>query len=167
MKAILRTHGTTFTVSLFLVTAISGTFLFFHVASGTFHTMHEWLAMALLLPVAFHVWKNWGGLKQYFRRKTIYLPLVATLVAGAAFVVPTLTGPASGGNPMRVATRAIANGTVAQVAPLFNLTPDALSQRLAAKGYKVTSADQPLAAIARASGKEAGPELMAAIANPK
>ena len=165
MQQLLRTHGTTFTIGLFLVSGISGVFLFFHVASGAFREMHEWLSMLLLVPVAVHVWKNWGGFKQYFKRKTIYLPLVACLVAGAGFAVPALTGPSSGGNPMRAAMQAVSNGTVAQVAPLYHLTPEALSQRLTAKGYKVSSTAQTLAEIAKASGRNAGPDLMAAIAN--
>jgi len=164
MKKLLKTHGTTFTVGLFLVSTVSGVFLFFHVASPTFHAMHEWLSMLLILPVAFHVWKNWTAFKTYFKRRTIAVPLALSIIAGATFAYPSLTVPSSGGNPMRAAINAVESGTITQIAPLYELTPEALSERLAAKGYTVASADQTLTEIARASGKKPGRELLAAIA---
>ncbi|MCB2100249.1 MAG: DUF4405 domain-containing protein [Rhodobacterales bacterium] len=163
MTKFLKTHGTTLTFALFLVSTVSGVFLFFHVLSPVFHGMHEWLSMVLLVPVAVHVWKNWTAFAGYFRRKTVYVPLVLSLLAGAVFAYPALTAP-GGGNPARAAVGALQRGTVAQVAPLFQLTPEALRDRLAAKGYTVTSLDQSLAEIARASGKEGGPGLVAAVA---
>jgi len=164
IQKLLKTHGTTFTVGLFLVSTVSGVFLFFHVASPTFHAMHEWLSMLLIVPVAFHVWKNWAAFKAYFKRRTIVVPLALSVVAGVAFAYPSLTAPSSGGNPMRAAIKAVESGTLTQVAPLYELTPEALSERLAAKGYTVTSTEQTLTEIAEASGKKPGRELLAAIA---
>ena len=164
MQGILKTHGTTFTVGLFLVSTISGIFLFFHVASATFHAMHEWLSMLLIVPVAVHIWKNWASFANYFKRKTIVVPLLLSIIGGIVFAYPSLTGAISAGDPMRATIQAMQSGTVTQVAPLFNMTSEALKTRLSGKGYTVTSTDQTLAEIARASGKKAGPRLMADIA---
>jgi len=164
MRKLLKTHGTTFTVGLFLVSTVSGVFLFFHIASPTFHAMHEWLSMLLIVPVAFHIWKNWSAFKTYFKRRTIVVPLALSIFAGAIFAYTSLTAPSSGGNPLRAAIKAVEGGTLTQVAPLYQMTPEALSERLATKGYTVTSADQTLTEIARASGKSPGRELLAAIA---
>ena len=164
MTKFLKTHGTTLTVGLFLISTLSGVFLFFHIFSSTFHAMHEWLSMLLIVPVAIHIWKNWPGFASYFKRKTIYMPLALSLIAGIAFAYPSLSGSTSGGNPLRATVQAVQGGTIAEVAPLFDLTSDALSDRLKAKGYSVSSVDQTLVEIARASGKEEGPSLMAAVA---
>ncbi len=161
MIKFLKTHGTTLTVGLFLVSTISGVFLFFHLYSSAFHAMHEWLSMVLLIPVGFHLWRNWPGFMGYFKRKTIYIPLLLSLVASIAFAYPALTSSGGSKNPMRAAVGALQNGTVAQVAPLFKLTPEALSQQLNAKGYKITSSTQTLRDIAQASGKPLGPSLVA------
>lgn len=161
MIKFLKTHGTTLTVGLFLVSTISGVFLFFHLYSSAFHAMHEWLSMVLLIPVGFHIWRNWPGFMGYFKRKTIYIPLLLSLVASLAFAYPALTSNGGGKNPMRAAVGALQNGTVAQVAPLFKLTPEALSQQLNAKGYKITSSTQTLRDIAQSSGKPLGPSLVA------
>ncbi|MGB0747487.1 MAG: hypothetical protein ACPGO3_01965, partial [Magnetospiraceae bacterium] len=106
MRDTLKKYGTTFTVGLFLVSAISGGFLFFHVSTPLFHGMHEWLSMLLLLPVGLHLWKNWTGFARYFRQKTIALPLAVSLAAAVAFAAPSLTMEGPGGNPMRVAIAA-------------------------------------------------------------
>ncbi|MBC2859827.1 DUF4405 domain-containing protein [Stappia sp. 28M-7] len=168
MLRVLKTHGTTFTIVLFAVSAVSGVALFFHWGSAAFHGMHEWLSMVLLAPVVVHLWRNWPGLSGYLKRRQLLVPAVIGIAASLAFAVPALTAGASGGNPMRAALSAIENGTVAEVAPLFELTPQSLAQRLAAKGYQVAPdgdlASASLAEIASASGKPAGPGLIADVA---
>lgn len=166
MNPLLRVHATTLTISLFAVSAVSGVTLFFHIAPAAFHAMHEWLSMVWLLPVVLHIWRNWAAFKSYFWRKTVAVPAILSLVAGLVFAYPAITSPSTGGNPTRAAITAIQNGTIAEVAPLFDLSADALSARLVAKGYTVTSADQTLAEIASASGKGGGLGLVADLAFP-
>lgn len=169
MLRVLKTHGTTFTLVLFAVSAVSGVALFFHWQGAAFHAMHEWLSMVLLAPVALHLWRNWNGFTTYFKRRTLYIPAVLGLVASLVFAWPAITGTTSGGgNPTRAALGALEKGSIAEVAPLFDLTPQALAERLAAKGYRVAPDDDlaaaSLAEIASASGKPAGPALIADVA---
>ncbi len=166
MTKFLKTHGTTFTFALFLVSTVSGVFLFFHIASSTFHAMHEWLSMALLIPVAIHMWRNWASFLTYFKRKTMVIPLVLSLVAGAVFAYPSLTSTSRNGSPIQMTMRAMLSGSIAQVAPLYKLTPEALAERLSKKGYVVSSASQSLREVAEASGKRAGPGFMADVVFP-
>ncbi len=161
MIKFLKTHGTTFTIGLFLVSAISGVFLFFHLWSSAFHGMHEWLSMLLLVPVVLHIWKNFPSLKGYFKRKTIAIPLALSLIGAVIFAYPALTSSGSGGgNPMRAAIGAIQNGSIEQVAPLYNISASDLQKRLEARGYKVESLNAPLSEIAKTSGKPLGPSLI-------
>lgn len=168
MLRVLKTHGTTFTIILFAVSAVSGIALFFHWSSAVFHGMHEWLSMLLLAPVALHLWRNWNGFTVYLKRRQLLVPAALGLAASLAFAVPVLTAGTSGGNPMRAALGALEKGSIAEVAPLFDLTPQALAERLAAKGYRVAPdgdlAAASLAEIASASGKPAGPALIADVA---
>ncbi len=146
--------ATPFTTGLFLVSVVSGVALFFHVGPGIFHSMHEWLSMVLLVPVAFHVWKNWGAIANYFKRGTLVWPVVASLVVAVGFAVPALTSGAAGGNPQMAMYRAIAEAPISDVAPILKTTPDALMARLQAAGV-AASADQSMAQAAVAAGKEA------------
>src|SRR5271165_2331379 len=90
--------ATPLTAGLFLVSAVSGAVLFFHTAMGTFHEMHEWLSMLLLVPFGLHVWKNWRPLLNYLRRGWLSLPLAVSLAAALAFAAPGLMGT-NQGNP--------------------------------------------------------------------
>lgn len=160
MKKLLKTYGTSLTVGLFFISTLSGVFLFFHISSATFHAMHEWLSMVLLVPVGFHIWRNWGAFAAYFKRKPIYIALVLSLIASLAFAYPSLTSTGSQGNPMRMAVSALHKGNIVQVAPLFDLSPDQLKQRLSAKGYVIDDLTLPLQEIAKKSHKPLGPSLI-------
>jgi asparagine N-glycosylation enzyme membrane subunit Stt3 len=168
VKTFLRTHGTTCTIVLFAVSAVSGAALFFHIGSAAFHGMHEWLSMLLVLPVALHLWRNWNGFRTYLKRRTLIVPAVLGIAASLVFAWPAMTATGTGGNPMRAALSAIEGGTIAEVAPLFDLSPTALAERLISKGYRLGDELDPAAAtlgeIARASGKTGGPALVADVA---
>ena len=81
-------YVTPLTTGLFLVSAISGIALFFHWAPGTFHAMHEWLSMALLVPFALHMWRNWGAFMLYVKRNTLWIPLILCVAISIPFAMP-------------------------------------------------------------------------------
>jgi hypothetical protein len=92
MSPLLHRYATPLILGLFAVSAVSGMALSFHSAIGTFHGMHEWLSVALLVAFAVHVWTNRTPLLGYLRRGAMMLPVGASMVAGLAFVVPALSG---------------------------------------------------------------------------
>ena len=169
MTRLLKTHGTTFTVVLFFVSAVSGVALFFHWAPAAFHGMHEWLSLVLIVPVAVHLWRNWNAFTTYFKRRTLLIPAVLGVVASLVFAWPAMTsGAAGGGNPMRAAISAIEGATIAEAAPLFDLAPADLGARLVARGYALEQGADfsviTLFDLAKASGKPGGPALVADVA---
>ena len=154
-SALFNKAATPFTAGLFLVSAVSGAALFFHFGMGAFHEMHEWLSMVLLLPFAWHVWKNWTPFVGYMRRGWLVIPLALSIAAGVAFAVPALTGTeGGGGNPGMQAARLLTGAKLSDVAPLLKLSPDELAAALRGSGFEVKSNDASLAGIAAASGKE-------------
>ena len=161
MIAFINRYATPLITGLFLVSLISGIALFFHWLPSAFHGMHEWLSMVLIVPFALHIWKNWNGLVNYFRRNTIWIPLVASLVVAAPFAVPSMTGASSGGNPAFRAIPLMTQARLADIAPVLKTTPDKLMTKLQQRGYKVASTEQSLNAVAAASGKQASELLFA------
>lgn len=153
MKNFMNRYATPLTTGLFAVSAISGIALFFHLATGAFHAMHEWLSMLLLLPFALHMWKNWRPLVSYARNGALLIPLAACLVVAVPFAVTGLSG--GGGNPARRAVAMMTTVPLSDLAPVMKSTPDAMMKALAQSGYAVSSAEQSLEAIAQASGKSA------------
>ena len=158
MKSLVTRYATPLTTGLFAISTISGVALFFHWAPGTFHAMHEWLSMALLVPFVLHVWKNWAPLANYARRGTLTMPLVVSLVAAVAFGAGGLTA-GRGGNPAFRTVPLMTDAPLSALAPVLKSTPDRLRSLLEQKGYSVASVDVTLGEVAAASGK-AAPEVL-------
>lgn len=153
-------YATPLLTGFFTVTLVTGTALFFHIGPQAFRGLHEWLSLALLLPFALHLWKNWRPMRAYFRHAPMAIALALTAAAALPFLLPTGEGATAGGPPaFRFAATALHN-PVAEVAPLLGLDAQALTARLATEGYRFDRPDQPLDEVAVASGKD-GNALMA------
>ncbi|EAU44204.1 DUF4405 domain-containing protein [Salipiger bermudensis] len=162
MSQLLNRTATPLVTGLFLVSLVSGVALFFHWAPATFHAMHEWLSIVLILPFALHIWKNWRPMSAYLRRPVFAVAMVASLAAALAFVVPSASNSASGGRPPQFAVaQQVLNGSVDAVASVMGETPEALGAALSAAGFTVADSSQSLSEIAVASGQP--PEAILAL----
>lgn len=137
MRALLLRYATPFTTGLFVVSLVSGVLIFFHIGSGAFKGMHEWLSMALILPFVLHLWRNWRPFVAYFKHLPMAVALVVSLIAGGLFFIPTDGGNA-GGPPQIAFLRALLRNTVSDIAPLVGETPESLTARLNAAGFAAT-----------------------------
>ncbi len=162
---ILTRHATTFTASLFLISAVSGVALFVHAAPGLFHEMHVWLSLVLLLPVALHVWRNWHGVMNYIRRRALFIPLAISLAVAAVMAVGSLGG-GPGGGPGGRAMALVASQPLTTVASLAGITTDDLTQRLADAGLEVTGPTETLRQISQRSGRDLF-EVLSVVPAPK
>ncbi len=153
MPSFLSRYATPLTIGLFLVSLVSGVALFFHVQSGLFKSMHEWLSLVLIVPVGLHVWKNWRPMLSYMKRAPLAIALVLSLAVSGVFMANAAMSGRTGGNPAIALIGKLQQNSVEAVAPLFGHTGDSLVEALKAKGFQVASADQTLGDIAKASGK--------------
>lgn len=156
MTAVFMRYATPLITTLFLVSLISGIALFFHVGPAGFHGMHEWLSMVLIAPFALHLWKNWRPMTVYFKKAAFAVSVIASIGAASLFLVPTsdASGEATGRAAVFGALNLMMQGSVTEVAALLDMSPDALSAALKNKGLEVTSADQTLAEIGTAGGRD-------------
>ena len=154
MNSFFTRYVTPLTTGLFLVSAISGVALFFHWAPGTFHAMHEWLSMVLLIPFVLHMWKNWGAFTLYVKRNTLWIPLILCIVISIPFAWSGLQSQNGGGNPAFRVVRVMTQAPLSTLAPMLKTSPDALLARLQGMGYKAGSADDTLDGIAATSNEQ-------------
>ena len=154
MRSFLMRYATPLTAGLFLVSAISGVALFLGWQQGLFHEMHEILSLALLVPVAVHIWRNWRPLLNYFRHAAMPVALAASLVAAGFFAVGS-SGPSGGGNPAFALVAAAQNAPLSSLAPVLGLDEAALFQRLEKAGYGAAAPTDTLAGIAEQNHVEA------------
>lgn len=93
MSRLLQRTATPLVTGFFLVSLISGLALFFHVGAGTFHAMHEWLSLVLILPFGLHVWKNCRLMAAYLRGAPMLASLAVATLAALAFAWPAAIRP--------------------------------------------------------------------------
>ncbi len=124
----------------FLLSAVTGVLMFFHLDAGFSKPAHEWLSWALLAGGLLHVAANFRGLLQHLRRWRARLIVggFAVLLA-ASLLVPTGGERGEGGIP---ALEALAGAPLASVAPIAGLTEAQLLERLRDAGFDASSPQQ-------------------------
>lgn len=134
----------------FLLSAVTGVLMFFHLDSGLNKLAHEWLSWAMLGGVLLHVLLNLPAFKRYFGQKTALTVMgVFALVLALSFV------PAAGAKkaPSYAApVRALASAPLPVLAQVLGKTPEALKADLAQAGLPVDNEGQSLQDLV-------GPEL--------
>ncbi len=154
MNETFEKYATPLITWLFVISLVSGLALFFRVGAQYFREMHEWLSLVLLVPFVLHIWKNWRPFLAYFKRWPMRLSLAACAVAAFAFAAPAALGTSSGGNPAVALATAVENSTIAEVSPVFNLTPEELTAAVTKAGFTISSPDKAIKDIATESGKD-------------
>lgn len=67
----------------FIVVAITGVFLAFHIKNGSIKTLHEWLGYVLVLIGSVHFLQNLKPFTAHFRTKAAYIATIACLLLSA------------------------------------------------------------------------------------
>ena len=165
MPSFVSRYATPLITGLFLVSLVSGIALFFHVGGATFHGMHEWLSMVLIVPFVAHIWKNWRPFVNYFKRWPMAIALALSVAVSIPFAIPSSSGSA-GGNPLVAVAGAVQNAPVTAVAALYGKTPEDMMDALNSQGLTVTSPDQTLLEVASANDKS-GRDVIFALARVK
>jgi Na+/proline symporter len=156
-----KRYITAISAALFLIVAASGLAMFFHVGVDLVKEMHQWLAVIFVAAVGLHIFRNWGGMMTYVRRRTIVAPLALAAVVAAAFVVPAaLSG---GEDPRHVLIQSLQEAKLADLGRVLDVPADSLVARLEKDGFTVGSAEQRLSEIASGSGKPPMAALMTAV----
>ena len=165
LKTTLFRYGTPLTLGLFLISTISGLALYFHLGTNLFREMHEILSLVLLIPVIVHIWRNWPGFVNYFRRRAMPISLAVCFLAAVPFVYAGLNKPA-GGNPAIALMAAAQKAPIAKLAPVLGLDESVALQRLRDGGFTDVSGIDTIAALA-AKAKLSPMAVMAQLTAPQ
>lgn len=149
----LRKWATPVTIGAFLLMAVTGILMFFHLDSGVNKLVHEWVSWAMVGGVAAHVVVNYRAFLGYLKR-----PLAGVVVAAFVLVLGLSFIPAGGGGPGQTVGKvmqALSAAPVAQVIALAGHDTDA-GLALLAQGGVQASAGQTLGEL---SGGDRGQEM--------
>ena len=143
----LRPWATPLTIGAFVLMAITGLLMFFHLESGLNKVAHEWLGWAMVTGVVAHAALHWRSLKRYVTDLRTGQVIIAAfvLVLGASFVVQGEEG--EGLPPPVLALQGLMRAPVSTVAQVAGKPESELVAALQAGGIPVQSADQTLATV--------------------
>lgn len=133
----------------FLLSAVTGVLIFFHVDSGLNKFVHEWLSWVLLAGAILHVGANFGGSTRHLaaRRGQVLMGVFALVLIFSFF------GPGERKEPPFAAPiRALSAAPLTTLAQVAGLAPEQLKERLSAAGLRPASDQQSL-------GELTGPDL--------
>jgi hypothetical protein len=134
-----RELATPITIGAFLISAVTGVLMFFHLDIGLNKVAHEWLSWMLLLGVVLHIVVNFSGFKRYFSRRN------ELLVIGFFVLLLLLSFfPLAGDSepPFIPPLKALSKTPLTTLALVAEVAPDQLLERLAEAGIEVKSRQQ-------------------------
>ena len=136
-----RNWVTPLAAGAFLLSAVTGVLMFFHIDTGLNKLAHEWLSWVLLGGVALHVTANFDGLKRHLGARR------GQLLVGAFALVLLFSFVGTGEKdepPYAPPIRALAAAPMTTLAQVARLTPEQLRERLTQAGVQPTSDQQTL-----------------------
>ncbi len=136
-----REWATPLAIGTFMLTAVTGVLMFFHLDSGLNKVAHEWLSWLLVTGVALHAVVNWGSFRRHLNNR------LGQGVIGIAAILLTLSFIPVGGQdepPFLVPARALAAAPITQLASVAGTSVDTMHARLASQGVQVSADSQSL-----------------------
>lgn len=88
-----RNYITPFITLVFLVVAISGLLMLFHVFDGYTEVVHELLGAGFVIVAVFHILVNWKPLKIHFGKKVFLPTAVAVLLIACTLIMLEIVNP--------------------------------------------------------------------------
>lgn len=129
-------------IGAFLLSAVTGVLMFFHLDSGLNKAAHEWLSWAMVVGVLLHVLLNLPAFKRHFNQRTgrIVVGLFA-LVLALSFIP---AGGKGGGPAFAGPVQALARAPLPVLAQVTGRSTGEVRAALQAAGFAVTSDQQTL-----------------------
>jgi hypothetical protein len=128
----LREWATPLTIGSFLLIAVTGILMFFHLDTGLNKLAHEWLGWGLVAAVGLHAAVHFKAFKRYFtRRDTLAIVALCALALAASFISP----PGKAGKPPHaMAVQAVLDAPIEIAAQLARKETDTVLADLRAAG---------------------------------
>ncbi len=132
---------TPITAGAFLLSAITGVLMFFHLDTGLNKMAHEWLSWTLLTGVILHLTINFSGFKRHIKTRQGQLLIgIFTLALLVSFMPAGNKDKPSFAIPIK----ALSQAPLTTLALVAQISPEQLHERLAKAGIVSLSNEQSL-----------------------
>ena len=144
----LRQWATPLTIGAFILMAMTGLLMFFHLQTGLVKPAHEWLSLVMVSAVGLHLLVNWRAFKRYFTQKIgIALIGLFTILTITAIAYPSQEGRA-GGPPDKQAVSLVLNLPMSSLASITHKNVESIQAQLSQKGFTISDPNASLKQIA-------------------
>jgi len=133
---------TPITAGAFLLSAVTGVLIFFHLESGANKFMHEWLGWVLLAGAVLHVVANFSGLKSHLA--SLRGQLLIGIFAVALLVSFMPVGSGQDEPPFISPIHALSQAPLTTLAQVAKVTPEQMREKMMREGLQPTSDQQSL-----------------------
>lgn len=130
----LRQWATPMTIGAFLLSAVTGILMFFHLDTGLNKAAHEWLSWAMVIGVGLHLMVNVRAFKTHLKKPRAQAVIGAFALVLAVSFLPL--GGAGGGSPVAAVMGGLGRAPVEQVIALTGEEAGAGLARLKAAGIE-------------------------------
>ncbi|MDD5366068.1 MAG: DUF4405 domain-containing protein [Gallionellaceae bacterium] len=153
-----REWATPITMGAFMLSAVTGVLIFFHLDSGFNKFVHEWLSWVLLAGVVLHVAANFNGFRRHLdsRKGKILLGTFAVLLALSFLPAADRSEPS-----FLAPVRALAQAPIDTLAAVARVSPEKMRERLLARGLAPASGQDSLNDLIGADPRRQAEELRA------
>lgn len=143
--------ATPVTMGAFVLLAVTGVLMFFHLDSGINKEVHEWLGWALVVGGLLHAVVHFGSVKRHLLRwqGAAVVGIFVAVLAGSFFI----SGEQGGGSPVKAVVMRLTEVPLEALAPAAGLQADEVVARVREAGYAQASVGMSLAQITGERGK--------------
>lgn len=144
----MRDMATSLTSILFLVIAITGIMMFFHILDTYTKKMHEILGLCFVLASLVHLFANWNAMKKYFRKLVFVSSIFIVSIVSFGFIV---TSSSETSSPKGALLQSMLTSPLELSAPILDFNAELLLLKLKDDGI-FGEQTQSIATIAKNNG---------------
>jgi len=149
-------------IGSFIISAVTGVLIFFHLNLGWIKTAHTWFSWLLIVGVASHVITYWKPFSKYFQKPLGRVIIVLCLILTLTSFLPL--GPGKTKHPFIVISGTLANMPFTDLAQVLKEHPVDLMEELEARNIIVANGKQTITEIAKLNNRK-DIDVLAAIFN--
>ena len=141
--------ATPITIGTFIVSGISGVLMFLKINFGSLRVAHEWISVAMVIGVVFHIVGNYKPFIGYFKKlKPLSIISIIVVIGVIAFVIP---GEEHGRPSFMDYSATLQNIPLTLAAQILEAQPESVKTHLESHGIKVADTNQTINNIAESN----------------
>lgn len=137
MMKLNRDYVTPFISLVFLIIALTGVLMFFHLFDGYTEVVHEFLGLFFVILAVFHIILNWKALKKHFKKRVFLPAALAVTVISTLFIVQQHYNP----KVDTIILERIVKAPINDVFRVLQVDSSTAVKRLEAKGISIDGAE--------------------------